>query len=346
MTPTDTERMLGAWFERAEPSREPADMLPAVFAVTHQMKQRRGIVGRFHAAIAEVREMTRINSSPAFVILVLTALLVAALVGIAIIGGGQPRQPGWRVLDRSEVPDTYTWVSQVSAGGPGLVAVGVTSGPADDACDRATRGRIWTSVDGDTWTDVGVDQFPDTRLEAVARAGEMVYAFGSVDASCDVGGNGSFTTWQSTNGATWERIGTSSAFDGSFISTLVEVGGVLLAPGTFQEPEPPDGSGLTQARVWTLSDGAWQQTASIDGVVISSVAAEGPRLVALGYSVPERLSDRRFCRERGRRPQLCSAPTVVLGAVSVRCGAGAMRRTVRSETARPETRRSTFASLP
>ena len=102
----------------------------------------------------------------------------------------------------------------VTAGGPGLVAVGVGD---------TSVAAVWTSVDGITWSRVPHD-------EAVFGGGEMnsVTAGGPGLVAVGVGGTGVAAVWTSADGLTWSRVPHDEA---------------VFATASNQEMNSPSGSG-------------------------------------------------------------------------------------------------------
>ncbi len=145
--------------------------------------------------------------------------------------GGQ----SWRRIDSSSF--NGAGMTAVTAGGPGLVAVGG---------DGATV-VIWTSPDGETWQRV-----PDQdgiRAGATARSivpgGEGLVVVGADDALDGA-------VWTSSDGAGWRRVVAAPAvFRSSPVFDAAERGGVLVAVGqTLAE---------NGAAVWNVTDGGWER---------------------------------------------------------------------------------------
>jgi hypothetical protein len=145
-------------------------------------------------------------------------------------------------------PNDVFGMSAVTAGGPGLVAVGGRGGESDEVVRSGqyifhrSVGAVWTSADGTTWTRVPHD-----------RA-----AFGEWHARTHDGLSASMTD--------------------------VTVGGPgLVAVGTVYRGERGFGHGA----VWTSPDGVHWTLADdeIEAVVLTAVAAGGPGLVAVGLAV-------------------------------------------------------------
>jgi hypothetical protein len=149
-------------------------------------------------------------------------------------------------------------MGSVTAGGPGLVAVG------SDGSDAA----VWTSVDGITWSRVPGDEagFGGTNSQwmvSVTAAGPGLVAVGARGGSS---GDGVAAVWTSVDGVTWSRIPQDEAVFGrqevrfgseSFQSmNSVTAGGPGLVAVGFDRPVRPDGvfdAAVWDAAVWTAT---------------------------------------------------------------------------------------------
>jgi hypothetical protein len=165
----------------------------------------------------------------------------------------------------------------VTAGGPGLVAVGSDVG----------RAAVWTSVDGITWSRVLDDKavFAESGMNDVAVGGPGLVAVGQADNTAAV--------WTSTDGVAWSRVphdeavfggGTDLDWDVAISSVTAVVDG-LVAVGS-----DPDREGVA---VWTSVDGlTWSRaprdeaafgvTADRPHMHMTAVTAGGPGFVAVG----------------------------------------------------------------
>jgi hypothetical protein len=204
------------------------------------------------------------------------------------------------------------WMHSVTAGGPGLVAVG------SDGWSAA----VWTSPDGVTWTRVphdpevfGVDLAgdsewgPGAEMYSVTSGGPGVVAVGSVGPS-PTWINGEMVepeaehswknaaVWTSPDGLIWTRIPHDEAVFGGpgnqdmwSVTTgnpgLVAVGG--------DEPDAIAAMGGARAAVWTSPDGITWNRIPHDEVIFGGVAGDeqgmesviagGPGLVAVGGTI-------------------------------------------------------------
>ena len=216
---------------------------------------------------------------------------------------------GWdgQVLDPSPDGDAAVWTSvdgvtwsrvphdeevfgaafmvSVTAGGPGLVAVGGTDGIRTDG-----DAVVWTSVDGITWSRVPHDETifggPQRQtmydvvvggpgLVAVGREGDERPWDNSLDNAAAV--------WTSVDGITWTRV--------PHDETVFGTGGnppTSASPGPVMLSVTAGGPGLVavgRKAAWTSPDGVtWTRIA--DDVTVRSfmtgVTAGGPGLVAVG----------------------------------------------------------------
>ncbi len=174
----------------------------------------------------------------------------------------------------------------VTAGGPGLVAVG-SEGPNDHE-DAA----VWTSKDGMTWSRVANDEAifggeDSQEMVSVTAGGPGLVAVGSDGAFGEV----DVAVWNSSDGITWSRVPhDESVFGGEGFLEMVSVtagGPGLVAVGGEESEE-----GIVAA-VWTSPDGiTWSRVAHDEAIfggeglqAMVSVTAGGPGLVAVGYEI-------------------------------------------------------------
>ncbi len=203
----------------------------------------------------------------------------------------------------------------VTAGGPGLVAVGHESAPAEGP----TRGVVWTSPDGETWTRVPPDTvFDDAMAFGVVAASPGLVAFGNDDegpavwVSTDsfewekapapptdsladairfgpdlIGvGDG---VWRSPDGLTWTKL---AGIPGGYMTTVVELDGVLVAAGFIEKDRGPVITTTTvpgqdvrtdtyyDAAIWVSEDGTDWTRVPDDGTftgIAGFPAADGRR---------------------------------------------------------------------
>jgi hypothetical protein len=170
-------------------------------------------------------------------------------------------------------------MSSVTAGGPGLVAVGA-AGVFDDGLDVGAA--VWTSPDGFTWSRVPHDESVfggngEQEMSSVTVGGPGLVAVGWDETNAAV--------WASPDGFTWSRVPhDESVFGGNGEQRMssVTVGGPGLVAVGWDE---------TNAAVWASPDGfTWSRVPHDESVfggkdeqMMSSVTVGGPGLVAVGW---------------------------------------------------------------
>jgi hypothetical protein len=189
--------------------------------------------------------------------------------------------------------DGPQWMSAVTVGGPGLVAVGRSNngyeGDADiDGQPREGDAVVWTSVDGLTWSRVPHDEavFGGVRNQGmldVTVGGPGLVAVGSDGGNWwNPVGDMDAAVWTSVDGLTWSRVPhDEDAFGGDRPAMLsVTAGGPgLVAVGK-------------GAAVWTSVNGfTWSrvihdQRVGMTGYMVD-VTVGGPGLVAVGSGVTQ-----------------------------------------------------------
>jgi hypothetical protein len=183
------------------------------------------------------------------------------------------------------------WMSGVTTGGPGLVAVGYDSqGPIHNDSDAA----VWTSVDGITWSRVPHDETAlggqgSQDMTDVTAGGLGLVAVGSDQPGDDVpaGPSSDAAVWTSVDGITWSRVPQNEAVfagtGGQRMTAVIATDRGLVAVGS-------DGGGYgtrSDGAVWTSTDGvSWSRVAHDEAVFggtrMSSLTAADPGLVAVG----------------------------------------------------------------
>ncbi len=154
------------------------------------------------------------------------------------------------------------WINDVTAGGPGLVAVGgVLFAP-----DSPYQAAIWYSADGIDWSRVPHDEqlFGDALIGSVVAGGPGFVAVGNADGLDE---DGSAAVWVSEDGITWSRVPhDETALGGPVLQDIydVTVGGPgFVAVGWDNPLEGWD----TSAAVWTSSDGlSWDRVPHDEGI--------------------------------------------------------------------------------
>jgi hypothetical protein len=172
----------------------------------------------------------------------------------------------WSRIDHDEAVFGGGGMQSVTAGGPGLVAVGGNT--------------IWTSVDGTTWVRVP-DQnavFDGADIDGVTAGGPGVVAVGSA--------NGRAAVWTSANGTRWSRVLDAPILDASRLRAVSSGGPGLVAVGSTEEGEAAH---LELAIAWTSVDGTTWLRVSHDEALfgqarMSGVIVWGSTVVAVGRS--------------------------------------------------------------
>jgi len=190
------------------------------------------------------------------------------------------------------------WMNSVTAGGPGLVAVGSVGSEGD--ADAA----VWTSVDGTTWSRVPDDEavfggVGDQVMNSVTVGGPGLVAVGvgagrmTVDEG-QVDWDPSAAVWTSVDGITWSRVPHDEAVFGEAgdqTMNSVTVGGPgLVAVGLEKFGDDVPSGRAFDAAVWTSVDGiTWSRVPQDEAVfggtgnqMMHSVTAQGAGLVAVG----------------------------------------------------------------
>jgi hypothetical protein len=201
------------------------------------------------------------------------------------------------IFGRKEMGRCCTSMHSVTAGGPGLVAVG-GDWPGDDEGGRAA---VWTSVDGITWSRVPHDEaLSGGTMSSVTAGGPGLVAVGAEweeDESVAA-------VWTSVDGIDWSRVPHDEAifgggegppgFGAAGMSSVTAAGPGLVAVGSdfMRSATLPNGGWVSVAVVWTSPDGiAWSRVphdqAAFEApprpeVLMNSVTAGGPGLVVVG----------------------------------------------------------------
>ena len=116
----------------------------------------------------------------------------------------------------------------VTAGGPGLVAVGTEFDEESDA-DAA----VWTSADGVVWSRVAHDETvfggPGETMSSVSAAGPGLVAVGGNDTGP--------ASWTSVDGTTWSRVPFDETANGHMGSVTVGGPGLVAVGSTDDDRE-------------------------------------------------------------------------------------------------------------
>lgn len=180
--------------------------------------------------------------------------------------------------------DDQVQLKAVTAGGPGVVAVGVAG--------DSGHTPVWISQDGLRWENAegGFDPESRPRLQSVTAAGPGLVAVGWVteEESTDA------AVWTSEDGMSWSRVAHDpSVFGGPGRQTMTSVvagGPGLIAVGQDQRDEGEN----PVAAVWTSPDGrSWSRIPHDESVfggphelTATTVAVGGPGLIAAGFESP------------------------------------------------------------
>jgi len=190
----------------------------------------------------------------------------------------------WSRVPHDEEVFGSAFMESVTAGGPGLVAVGM-DGPWGDG-DVA----VWTSVDGFTWTRVPHDETVFGGVDSQVINDVTVGGPGLVAVGND-GGRGPWdnnaennaAVWTSVDGFTWSRVpDDETVFGGGGNPVMLSVtagGPGLVAVGADFYP-----ASLAETAVWTSVDGIKWSRIPDDATFFgaTSVTAGGPGVVAVG----------------------------------------------------------------
>jgi hypothetical protein len=183
----------------------------------------------------------------------------------------------------------YTSMDSVTAGGPGLVAVGGSWSDADDQEGQEGDAAVWTSVDGITWSRVPHDEevFGAASIMSVTAGGPGLVAVGMHGPL----GDGDPAVWTSMDGLTWSRVPhDETVFGGADSQAMYDVTvggpGLVAVGGSGRDWWNPE----QNAAVWTSVDGVtWSRVPDDESVfssggnpVLLSVTVGGPGLVAVG----------------------------------------------------------------
>ena len=216
-----------------------------------------------------------------------TAVLALAVAAVAI--GGVIRafdraQTPPRPANLPSTPKAWTRVPfpsspgdavlSITAGGPGLVATGLSDSDEDSV--------IWTSPDGRTWSRV---QFRLGSVYDVTTGGPGLVAVGTRAFGGGAGTGDEAPVWTSADGLTWTEVPSDPVFRGAGMRAVTAGGPGLVSVG----------STLDGPQAWFSSDGVTWERASVPPAPpnvahaerqaeawMRDVAVAGDRLVAVG----------------------------------------------------------------
>ncbi len=199
-------------------------------------------------------------------------VMAGCLMTVAGCGSGDSESDsalGWaRVdLDAQVFGEASGPLLSVTAGGPGLVAVGIT---------QTDNAPVWTSPDGVDWTSVAYDEVAHGEkpgLESVATGGPGLVAVGQPF-------GGTAVVWTSADGSDWSK----ALVDDDAVADAGMTGVTSGGPGLVAV-----GYAMDHAAVWTSPDGvSWTRIAHDESIFgrddtwMLAVTAGGPGLVAVG----------------------------------------------------------------
>jgi hypothetical protein len=173
----------------------------------------------------------------------------------------------------------------VTAGGPGLVAVGrftdVSHHHNTPTSERHhTEAVVWRAFGDAAWLRVtGQPGFTHAAMQDVASSRGVVVAAGYDDAQ---GGAGATRLWRSLDGADWTVLPDTTIPAGTRLSRVLGTPAGFLASGVEVTPGEGPGRGV----VWRSDDGvAWTRAAdpaSFESGVVNAIFEIGEELVAIG----------------------------------------------------------------
>jgi hypothetical protein len=170
-------------------------------------------------------------------------------------------------------------MSSVTAGGPGLVAVGAGGGDPDAV--------VWTSVDGLVWSRVPHDEAvfggADQYMTSVTAGGPGLVAVGFGIAP-DNSVRDLAMVWTSTDGLTWSRVPHDEAlFGDGFPKSVTATSRGLVVVGDLDLWTSPDGFSWSRGPQDEAVFGEPGQS-YIASNHMNSVVAAGPGVVAVGQA--------------------------------------------------------------
>lgn len=172
---------------------------------------------------------TPVAASPGFKAATMGGVAAAGAI-LVVVGSGSNGAPAvwtssdgraWARVATSGLP-TDAEVRDVTAGGPGVIAVGREGGNA----------ASWTSSDGRSWR-----QAPTAGALGGARMLHIVttsHGFSAIGTVSD----GSGAAWTSPDGTSWTKLDLGATFAGALISAVGEIGGRTVVFGATQAGKP------------------------------------------------------------------------------------------------------------
>jgi hypothetical protein len=193
----------------------------------------------------------------------------------------------WSLLPNGEPPLDGFAMFGVTAGGPGIVAVGFDFDPDGPGSTRVAGGAMWTSEDGFSWTKTVVGG-ENSQIFDVTPGGPGLVAVGTATGTVDhpYSPVSRAAVWTSVDGITWTRVPDDpdvfGELEGGWNRSMPAVAagepGLVAIEG--------GGPGAPEHAVWTSVDGlTWTLVppADIPGDArMNDVIAGGPGFVAVG----------------------------------------------------------------
>jgi hypothetical protein len=232
-----------------------------------------------------------------------------AAAGPGLVAAGFEGAPGQEVaviwtsvdgLEWSKVPadeaifggEGLQAISSVTAGGPGVVAVGL-----DESAGDQGAAAVWTSVDGLSWTRVPNDEASlggrgEQSMSSVTAGGPGLVAVG---ADRGAGTGDASAVWTSVDGLSWTRVPHDPAIFESANGLQVMFSVVAAGPGLVAVGADSGVASGTAAAVWTSPDGLeWSRVPHVGNVFgggsttqMLSVSVGDSGLIASGFDASD-----------------------------------------------------------
>ena len=165
---------------------------------------------------------------------------------------------------------------EITAGGPGYVALGSTLGDSEQS--------IWTSDDGFTWNRHALDlEYPDLGvfasvvLESLVGGPAGLVLLGRMDRAEGGPDEHRFFVWTSVDGSAWNLV--DDAFpDGAYVGEILPTTNAFVTQGFVDREDNDEG-------MWWSADGrSWEasNTDSIELALNGGLAVWGDKILAVG----------------------------------------------------------------
>lgn len=273
----DLEQRIADYYETEAPSKAPDWLLTRAVDTIETTPQRRPWFG-WSRRVPPMMPVVKLAIGGAAAVVLATAVALGSFDDRPAVGGPPTLSRltgGFGDWTRSSIEPPH--LHAVTAGGPGLVAVGARDANDDQA-------DIWTSTDGRTWRRVPAEELGPGVINDVTTGGPGLVA---------VGWGWRGVVWTSRDGLTWSRAPDDPVFGGARIAAVSAGGPGLVAVGAWN-------------RAWFSSDGLTWDRAEVPPVPpdvypgdngetpqvnMADVAAVGDRLVAVGSMMMNDSSD-------------------------------------------------------